>query len=267
MDIYQTEIRRLLKISIVVAVILGLFLAASAIRAFKEYRLLGSDTPAVHVITVTGEGEAFAKPDVAEFTFSIIEEAKSVAEANNAVAEKEKLALAALKEKGIEEDDIKTISYNVRPRYEYRPNQDMLVTSSRGNQRVLVGYEVRETLRVTSSDTENAGQLISSLGEIGVQNLSGLTFTVEDEDTIISEARGKAIEDAKAKAEELADQLGVKLVRIVSFGENRGYYPSLASSFKGEFGLGGAADESVVPTVPTGENQFTQTISITYEIR
>lgn len=267
MDTYTREIRKILKIGVVVLVLLGLFLLAVTMKSFKEYLLLGSDTPAMHVITVTGEGEVFAKPDVAEFTFSIIEERQSVAEANNAVAEKEKQAVDMLKEKGIEEDDIKTMGYNVYPRYEYRPSQELYVVGAGATQRVLVGYEVRETIQVRSNDTQKAGELISALGEIGVQNLSGLTFTVDDEDSVMTEARGKAIEDAQSKAKELADQLGVKLVRIVNFGENQGYYPMAYATMKGGLGMGGSADESVAPTVPAGENQFIQSVSITYEIR
>jgi len=274
MDTYTREIRKILKIGVVVLVLLGLFLLAVTMKSFKEYLLLGSDTPAMHVITVTGEGEVFAKPDVAEFTFSIIEERQSVAEANNAVAEKEKQAVDMLKEKGIEEDDIKTMGYNVYPRYEYQTRttsspvlyNEGIATYAQGNERVLVGYEVRETIQVRSNDTQKAGELISALGEIGVQNLSGLTFTVDDEDSKMNEARGKAIEDAQSKAKELADQLGVKLVRIVNFGENQGYYP-MAYAMKGGLGMGGATDESVAPTVPVGENQFIQSVSITYEIR
>ena len=263
---YTVEIRRILKVSFVVIVILGLFLIAVTLRSFKEYRLLGSDTPAVNTITASGEGEAFAKPNIAEFTFSIVEESKSVASANEAVAKKENMAIDIMKEKGVEEDDIKTISYNVNPRYEYRRNNDMYIPYPKGSERILVAYEVRETIRVKSDDTEKAGELISSLGEIGVQNLSGLTFTVEDEDSVRSEARGDAIDNAKEKAEELADQLGVKLVRIVGFGQG-GRYSPVSYAEKADFGMGNMVESSATPSIPVGENSFVERVTVTYEIR
>jgi len=94
-----------------------------------------------------------------------------------------------------------------------------------------------------------------------------LNFVVEDEDTIRSEARGKAIDDAQAKAEELADQLGVKLVRVVSFDQGGNYYPTIYKA-TAEFNMGGSVDDSASsPILPTGENRFVENVMITYEIR
>jgi len=112
MDQYATEIKKLFKIGGIVVIILGLFLAVEAVKSFKEISLLGSDTPAVHTITVSGTGEAFAKPNMVEFTFSIVEEAKTVAEANEQASEKENQAVAKLKEMVMAEKDIRTLSYN-----------------------------------------------------------------------------------------------------------------------------------------------------------
>ena len=74
-------------------------------------------------------------------------------------------------------------------------------------------------------------------------------------------------EEAKAQADMLADKLGVTLVRIVSFNENSGGYPT---PYYG-YGVGGVmAKDSVAPqSVPTpaGENTISSHVMITYEIR
>ena len=247
----------------VVVIILGLFLVVETIKSFKQFSLLGNDTPAMYTITLSGEGEAFAKPDVAEFTFSIVEEAQTVQEASERVSEKENEAIDMLEKEGVEEKNIRTLSYNVYPRYEYRSQGSIMPGDS---QRVLVGYEVRETIRVKSEDAQKAGELLSALGEIGVQNISGLTFVVEDEDEVRSEARGEAIENAREKAEELADQLGVKLVRVVSFNQGGGYSPSPYKAMA-EMSLDSIEEAVSAPSIPMGENRFAETVSVTYEIR
>jgi uncharacterized protein YggE len=90
-------------------------------------------------------------------------------------------------------------------------------------------------------------------------------FTIDDADKLKAEAREKAINDAKVKARELRGQLGVRLGRIVSFSENTGGYPMPMYEMKGAAtGMGGGGGG---PELPTGENEITVNVSITYEIK
>ena len=111
-------------------------------------------------------------------------------------------------------------------------------------------------------DTDTVGVILQGLGDAGVQNVYGPNFSVDDPDKAKSEAREEAIAKAKAKAGELAQALGVRLVRVSSFWENSGgpiYYAT---------GMGGAEKaDTPAPSVPTGENEITIQVSITYEIR
>jgi uncharacterized protein YggE len=96
--------------------------------------------------------------------------------------------------------------------------------------------------------------------------VSGLTFTIDDESALQREARKKAIDDAKTKAQQLAKDLGVSLSRIVSFSENNGspmpmYYRADAMA------MGGAMEAKSAPSVPTGQNKISSDVSITYEIK
>jgi uncharacterized protein YggE len=96
--------------------------------------------------------------------------------------------------------------------------------------------------------------------------VSGLTFTIDDEDKLNADARDKAIADAREKAEVLADQLGVSLVRIVGFSENDGGYTPMY--MKREVALMSAdAAGGAAPELPMGENKIISRVSVTYEIR
>lgn len=217
-------------------------------------------------ISVNGMGEVVARPDIATFSFSVVTEGDDASSAQEDSAKAINAILAYLKSQNIEDKDIKTLYYNLNPRYEYMES----ICNTRGlcpqGERVLRGYEVNQTIQIKVRDIENAGSLISGVGTQGATNVSSLAFTIDDEEKILAEAREKAIIDARAQAEELAHQLGVRLVRIVSFYENGGGYPMYN---KMEMGIGGASDSAVPvsPEVPSGENSFTSNVNITYEIR
>ena len=130
---------------------------------------------------------------------------------------------------------------------------------------VLVGYEVHHSVSVKVRDTDIAGEIVTGVGALGVTNMYGPNFTVDDEDALMREARKDAIKDAQEKAEELADDLDVKLVRIISFSENGGYYPMYARM---EAGVAyDSAEVKVAPEILEGENKINASVSITYEIR
>lgn len=249
-----------------------LALASYAILNFKNARTAG-EMPAN--ISVEGTGEVFAVPDVGQFSFSVMAEGVTATEAQAASATKINDILAYLKEQGVEEKDIKTQDYNLYPKYrwEEKPcgnfglgtyNLSQEVCSP--GEQVQDGFEVSQTVTVKVRDTAKAGTLVAGAGEKGATNISGINFIVDDTEALKAEAREKAIADAKVKADKLAEQLGVKLTRIVSYYENQGYYPEPMYEGKSYATdeMGGA---NIAPSMPTGEQSTKVTVSIVYEIR
>ncbi|MBI4067808.1 SIMPL domain-containing protein [Candidatus Kaiserbacteria bacterium] len=257
-----------MKAATIALVTFALWGAASAIKTFKEFRFVGSGTTATNTITVSGEGEIFAVPDLATFSVTVLEEAKEVKDAQTVATKKSNAIVDYLKAQGIEEKDIKTTSYNVNPKYEWIQETCTANRCPPGKQ-VMDGFEVSQTVEVKVRDTAQAGDLLSGVGKLGVNSVSGLSFTIDQEDKLNADARAKAIADAEGKAKELANQLGVSLVRIVGFNENSGGYPiymkreALMSADSGY----GSAVPAMAPSVPTGENKITSNVTITYEIR
>lgn len=217
-----------------------------------------------NTITVEGTGRAALVPDTARITFTVTESAAAVADAQKAATEKMDAALASLDGQGIDERDVKTLSYNVSPKYEY-PQMcvGMICPPVQGSPRI-VGYDVSQTVQVKVRETDKAGDVLAALGGLGVQNISGPEFVVDDETAVEAEARAEAIEEARTKAKALAKDLGVHLGKIVSFSEGSA----------GEFyGYGGKAMSAMdaspmsAPSLPVGENETEMTVMITYEIR
>jgi uncharacterized protein len=256
---------RIKKSASFVLVVLAVFLIVKTINTIREYKFIGGGVPTANTITISGEGEVFAVPDIAEFSFSVVEERKVVKDAQDAAAEKINAIIAYLKDNGIEEKDIKTTNYSVYPRYEFEREACPLGFNCPPGKQVLKGFEVNQSISVKVRDTEKAGEILSGIGERGVSNVSGLDFTIDDEDELLRQARKEAIDKAREKAKELAGDLGVRLVRVVSFSESGGqpFFSRLDFAVE-SVGIGKTAP---APEIPVGENKITSVVSITYEIR
>jgi len=213
-----------------------------------------------NTITVSDTGEIYAKPDLALTTFSVITEEKTVAEALSKNTEKMNAVIDSVKDQGVEEKDLKTTSFNIYPRYEYQRVEPEIYPYPPGK-RVLVGYEVTQSLEVKIRDMTKIGNIIEGATEAGANQVGDLQFTIDKEDELKKQAREQAIEKAKTKAKELASQLGVNLVRISNFSESS-IIPRYYGLEKAEaMGVGGEA-----PQIETGENKIEVTVTITYEI-
>lgn len=254
---------RLAALFLVFAII---FVGAKAVNALINFDTISE--PPQNVITVNGEGKVSAAPDLATVSFTVSEDATTASQAQDAAAKKMNVALALLKEQNIADKDIKTGSYSVYPRYSnpapcyytdvYRPCP---ATESK-----IIGYTASQTVDVKVRDLDKTGNVLSKLGDAGISNLYGPNFTIENEDELRADARKDAIKKAKHQAEELASQLGVRLVRIVSYNEG-GYYPGpyMKAMDSVAYGMGGEA--ATAPSVPAGENEIVSNVTITYEIR
>lgn len=266
---HNEQVQKLFKAGWVLLIVLSAFFVILGIAAIKATGQIGSGTSSSNTITLSGEGEVVAVPDVAEFTFSVIEIKDTAELAQSEAAEKSNAILDYLDENGVDEKDIKTLNYNVYPRYEWRQDTVVCITypcPQPPGEQVLTGYEVRQSVRVKVRDVEEAGPLLSGVGEFGASNISGLSFTIDDEDELQREARKAAIKDAEDKAKDLAKDLGVKIVRIIGFSES-GSYPTYGRAFGGGLDIEFAKEESFIPEIPIGENSIVSRVSITYEIR
>jgi uncharacterized protein len=238
--------------------VLALFLVAKTIDAFNQ---IGHTTPYMNSITVEGSGNAAAIPNIAQITFSVDESAVTVADAQAAATKKTNDALAAVKNLGIDDKDVKTVGYNVSPKYESAPCYSGYCPNS---QPKITGYQVMQSVQVKVRDTAKAGDVLQALGTLEVQNISGPNFTVDEDEDMKSEARAEAIENAKSKAKALADKLGVHLGKVVSFYENQGGYPMYG--YGGDMMKAESAMAVPAPSLPTGEQETSVSVSITYEI-
>ena len=161
-------------------------------------------------ISVTGTGEAVGAPDMASISLGISITKTSIAEAmdeSNDVMENITEALTAL---GIAPEDIQTSNFSIWPENRIEPGMGEVFGER--------SYRVENTLTVRVRDLSLLAQVIEEALDNGANNLYGLNLSVDDSSELASEARALAVADARDRAEQLAQELGVTLgeARIVS---------------------------------------------------
>ncbi len=240
--------------------ILSLFLLAQTVAVAQDFGRPG--VPATDTVTVNGSGQATLPPDVARVSFTVEHTAAAVSDAQAATTKQANAVLDYVAGRGVASKDVKTLSYSITPQYAY-PSPCAAGGLCPVRTPKVIGYQVAESIQVTVRDLSSVGALLAGLGKLEVQNVSGPAFALDDPSAGYDAARADAIAKAKAQAALLATQLGVSLGKIVNFSESSGNYPYPV------YGLGAvdARSAAAAPNVPTGENTYTASVSITYEIR
>lgn len=265
-------------IASVMLAVLAVYIGILAINAIKENKYIGRGAVSTNTITVSGNAEVYANPDLATMDFSVISEAATVAAAMEDNSKKMNAIIDVIKNFGVAQEDIKTSGFNINPRYDYVKESKSMSASSASSvsvppedtyyypsgKRVLSGYEINQTLSVKMRDMSKIGQIIEEAVASGANQTGDLQFTIDNPDSIQEQARREAIAKAKDKAQVLAGHLGIKLGNIIGYNEG-GYTPVYSMNYA----KGAAADatqESAVPVVQAGQNKIESNVSITYEI-
>jgi hypothetical protein len=211
----------------------------------------------VNQITVSGVGKVYTTPDIATVTLGVETNGASV----KTITEKNVTAMNkiidGLKKLGIEDKDIQTTQYSVAPQYNYTEREG----------RVPNGYTINQNIEVKIRNFDNISGVLDVATQNGANVVSSLAFTIDDPEQFRAEARAKAIEQAKAKAETLAKQAGVKLGEIINVYENNYVTsPIMYNSAQKLMGAGEAASYDSAQ-IQTGEQEIDITINLTYKIK
>jgi len=221
----------------------------------QDKEIVVSDTQE-NTISITGEAEQFVAPDTASISFSMTRKSKNLSEATDSVNQRISQLISSLKEDGVKESDIKTTGYNVNPQYVYTDRQ-----------RQFDGYRVTQSIQVKIRDLDNVNTVVTKIGQLEVDNVSGLSFFIDDDEKIQEDLREDAIKDAKKKAGKLAKDLGVNLDNIVGFSEGAGVRYPIAYAKNASFALESADFAPEPASIPAGENRLQSTVTITYTIK
>ena len=206
-------------------------------------------------IWVSGQGEVTVTPDLATLWLGVEAQADTVAEAQEQAQEAMDAVMDALTDNGVDEDDIQTQYFNIDQ-----------VTRWDDDEYVVIGYRVTNMVTAKIREIDDVGTVIDTVAEAGgdLIRINNLAFSVDDPSDYYEEARDAAMDDARDKAEQLADLAGVELGLPTYISEGTLYSPVVYRDFG--VPVPGAIDEGLMTSISPGELEITLTIQVAYAI-
>ena len=216
----------------------------------------GGSVAVQNTISVAGTGSAYGTPDVAYIQLGIDVTADEVGTAITQANETINKVMDAVKGQKVDAKDLQTVNFNVYPEDIY----DRDTGQPTGQRR----YHVSNFLNVKVRDINNVGPIIDAALSAGATNVAGLSFGVEDPTALEAEARTKAIADAKTRAEQLAQGLGVKVGPPVLVSEGFVSTPPMPM-YADKAAADGLGAGGAVP-ISLGEMQVTVQVNISFAL-
>jgi hypothetical protein len=190
-----------------ILLIAGLLLVASAIAGVAQPHLGRSATtvPTGKTITVSGDGSVNATPDRATFNFTVETRAKTANAALTQNSAEATAVIAALKDAGVTSANLQTSQVSLMPQ-----------TSQDGT--TIVGYVASNSVTARTA-LAGAGKVVDAAVGAGANGVSGPSLDVSDQTALYRDALHKAVDNAKLKAQALADAAGLSLGSVQSVTE------------------------------------------------
>ena len=159
-----------------------------------------------------------AEPDLVMIGAGVTSQARTAVEAMRLNAREMQSVIDQIRALGVPDKDIQTTGINLNAQYDY----------DRANQRqVFRGYQVSNRVSIKLRDVQETGAVLDALVVAGATDLSGPTFSIEDDTEAKALARERAIERAQKRATAYAKMFGYDAIRVLSVSESiRGRGPS-----------------------------------------
>lgn len=173
------------------------FLTAFLSLLLLSFPVLASPLPAQPHIYVEGSAEMEVEPNMMNFSLNIQTLDLDLAKAKADVDKRSRLLIETIKKFGIKAEDIATTALNIRPEYEYKENQ-----------RVLVGNQVSRQVDITLRDLKKYPDMMKALVDAKISETINTALTLSDKKSVEEKVQTAAMKDARDRAERLAKSQG-----------------------------------------------------------
>jgi hypothetical protein len=167
--------------------------------------IVAQEAPNPHVVRASGEATVTAKPDRAQISIGVVNDARTAEEASAQNATQSTAVLNSIKTALAGHGQVTTTGYSISPQYDY----------SAGHPPRLTGYQARNTVSVTLDDLSMTGKIIDAATGVGANNVEGVSFSLRDDATVRAETLAQAAQKARANGEAIAKALGLRVVAVL----------------------------------------------------
>ena len=160
-------------------------------------------------MTVVGAGEVEGTPDTLTINAAMEIIAPDAAGAMDQTSQRQQAVIDALVAMGIDRKDINTTQVSVQPQY------------TGGESTNIIGYRASNSIDIKIRQLDAASQAFAAIVSTGgdATRINNVTLAIEDDSQLVREARARAFNDAKSRAEQYALLSGLDLGKVVSISE------------------------------------------------
>jgi uncharacterized protein YggE len=201
----------------------------------------------VRQVTVAGSGEVKGTPDTLNVNASIEAIAPDVTGAMNQTSDRQQAVINALVDAGVDRNDISTSQVSLQP--QFSPTTDSTTIS---------GYRASNTIDVKIRQLDAASQALALIVSTGgnATRINSVNYSIDDDSQLVRDARSRAFNDAKDRAEQYAQLSGLTLGKVISISEVAGTQPPVPMPR-------GGAEMAMAAPVPVEPGQQTVGFSVT----
>lgn len=165
-------------------------------------------------INVNGQGAVDTVPDGFSLRVVLEQDGDTVAKLNQALHHELSQVVDFLLEQGVEKSHIQSMQVRLNPKYEPSPNG-----------REQRGFVLSREIQISQQGIEQFDAVIDGVLQRGVDRINDFRFTSSKEASAYDRALVLAVSDAKARAQLVAKELGVKLGEVLAISESGGNMP------------------------------------------
>lgn len=213
------------------------------------------------MVYVGGHGSVRAQPDMASAVIGVEVERETLAEAQSEATALASAVIAAIQAAGVADEDIRTSSFTVRMVREREREED----GGRGERGEIRGFQVANAVEVTVRALDTLGQVLDDAIAAGANEVRQINLFLADPTDAASQARTRAVEDARAKADALAAAAGLTVSRVVSMTEFLSPVPVSANGGTAIADAAGGMERTAVP-IAVGADEIVVEIDAAFEL-
>lgn len=203
-------------------------------------------------VTVNGTGQVQGVPDTLRANVTIEFTADDASTAMNQTGERQEAVIDALIDAGLDRKDIRTTQVSLRPQYS---------TPDPAGPATITGYRAENGIEIKIHPTDTASTLLALIVSTGgdATRIASVDYSIADDSQLVTDARARAFEDAKDRAEQYARLAGLKLGNVLSLSEATGptTYPGDGPALRAEM---------AVPLEP-GQQTVSLSVTAVWELR
>jgi uncharacterized protein len=198
-------------------------------------------------VTVIGSGQVQGVPDTLTADVGIEFTAPDVTTAMNQTNDRQQAVINALIGTGLDRKNISTTTVNLQPQYS---NPEPAGTAN------ITAYRATNAIQVKIHPTDAASKLLSLIVSTGgdATRITSVRYSIADDSQLVKDARARAFQDAKSRADQYAQLAGLQLGRVLSISEASGSTPVQGAP---------SAPRGLAAGVPLEPGQQTVSFSVT----